>query len=104
MAGGSREDGSARVGDYRVTEMGRAFVRGEIAVPKHLYIYNNAVLEVEDAAPVKQIKIREAFGKRFNYDELMGNLPADDGLDRIVIHNPLVDVAVDYEHGTLFAA
>ena len=103
-ASGTRADGSDRVGNYRITDRGRAFVRGALAVPKHLYIYNNRVLEVVSTKPVKMITFRDTFGKRFHFDELMGNLPGADAFKGVAVHNPLVDVTVDTEHGTLFAA
>ena len=66
---GVREDGSNRVGVYRVTDKGRRFVRGELEVYSHILIYNN---EFKGFAG-EPIKIKAALGKKFNYDELMGN-------------------------------
>jgi hypothetical protein len=62
-----REDGSDRVGLYRITPRGRAFVMGLTRVPKYALIYNQTLLTLSD----EQIHIKDALGKRFNYTELM---------------------------------
>ena len=63
-----REDGSPRVGYWRLTSLGSQFVKRQVRVPSHVYIYNGEALRrtVED-----QITIDEALGKEFNYDEIM---------------------------------
>lgn len=58
-------------GLYRPTEAGVAFVRGELAVPSHLSIYNNRRV----GQSRKLITIRAAFGRSFDYDELMRAAP-----------------------------
>jgi len=63
---GLRADGG-RQGDWRVTSLGKSFVRGLVTVPSHITVYNNAVSGTDGPA----ITIREALGSRFNYDELM---------------------------------
>jgi hypothetical protein len=62
-----RDDGSARVGVWRLTELGEAWVRCEATVPSHARIYNNRCLGLVG----DPITIREALGKKFRYDELM---------------------------------
>lgn len=66
---GEREDGSNRVGLYRVTYKGVQFVRSEIEVYSHIIIYSN-MFQGFSGEP---IKIKEALGKKFNYDELMNS-------------------------------
>jgi hypothetical protein len=66
---GTREDGSNRVGVYRVTENGRRFVRGQLQVYSHILIYNNEFKGFTG----NLVGIKEALGKKFNYNELMGN-------------------------------
>lgn len=55
-------------GVWRPTEKGHAFVAGELAIPRRVVVYNNA-LERFDGTDAT---IRAALGKKFNYEELMG--------------------------------
>jgi hypothetical protein len=64
---GEREDGSDRIGRYRITELGKQFVEGRIAVPRYVYLYNQMLLRLSE----EMTTIREALGDRFSYDELM---------------------------------
>ena len=68
-----RSDGSPRVGYWKLTPLGRQFVRRQAKVPSHVYIYNGEPLQraVEDL-----ITIDDALGTEFNYDEIMGNASA----------------------------
>ncbi|MEX2716777.1 MAG: hypothetical protein Q6370_010790 [Candidatus Sigynarchaeota archaeon] len=66
-AKGERDDGSDRVGRYRITELGRQFVEGKVKVASHVLLYNQMLLGVSS----EMISIREALGTRFRYDELM---------------------------------
>jgi len=72
---GKREDGSSRTGFYRITDKGRAFVKGAIPLPKHALFYDGTVLRL-DASEL--IFIKDALGKKFSYEELMA--PAPSGL------------------------
>ena len=65
---GKREDGSGRLGYYRITDAGRDFVYMGTAVPSHVFLYNQKVLGWERS----RVNLREALGKRFDYDDLMG--------------------------------
>lgn len=56
-----------QAGHWRVTGKGRAFVRCEISVPKHVLIYNDECLGFGD----EETTIRGALGDRFDYAELM---------------------------------
>lgn len=67
-APGDRDDGSDRVGRYRMTEIGRQFVEGRIAVPRYVYLYNQMLLRLSE----EMTTIQDALGDRFRYDELMG--------------------------------
>lgn len=62
-----KDDGNPHAGYWRITELGRSFVREQAKVPSHIYIYNNRVLKSEK----EQVGIRGSLGKKFNYDELM---------------------------------
>lgn len=65
---GKREDGSARVGFFRITQRGIDFVKAKIKVEKYAHCYNQSVLAFSDAT----VSISEALGSKFNYSELMG--------------------------------
>lgn len=64
---GKREDGSNRNGHFRITDAGMDFVSGKMSVKSHVHIYNNIVMGFSDTT----ITIREALGKKFDYQELM---------------------------------
>lgn len=64
---GERDDGSDRVGWWRLTDLGRAFVQDQVSVPRYAVIFNGKCLTL-DGPPWS---IRDALGKRFNYRELM---------------------------------
>lgn len=66
--GGVRDDGSDRVGYYRITELGQHFVEERVAVPKYIWIHNQQVWGVDGT---KTIMIRDALGEKFRYDDLM---------------------------------
>lgn len=63
-----RDDGSTRVGWWRLTALGRSFVLDQARVPKYARIYNNRLLNLDDA---ERVSIRDALGTSFNYDDLM---------------------------------
>jgi hypothetical protein len=65
---GQREDGSNRVGWWRLTDRGRAFVRGEVTVPRKARIYANRLLSFEG----EQWTISDALRHPFDFRELMG--------------------------------
>lgn len=67
-----REDDCPHTGYYRVTEAGRAFVLGQITVPRWAIFYAGRVLRLDDR---KRVSIQQALGKRFNYAELMATSP-----------------------------
>lgn len=68
-----REDGSPRNGYYRITEKGKEFVRGTIALPRYALFYDGRVLRLDDD---RRITIGTALGKRFDYAELMSRAPS----------------------------
>lgn len=65
---GEREDGSKRNGYYKITGRGMAFAEGKLTVQKSAVIFNNKFQHFEGP----EIKITDALGSKFNYDELMG--------------------------------
>lgn len=64
-----RADGSSRVGYWKLTALGREFVKRQVKVPLHVYIYNGEALS---RTVDEQITIDDALGTEFNYDEIMG--------------------------------
>lgn len=64
-----RDDSSTRTGYWRITERGKAFVRGEIRVHKTVELYNQRRTK-KDADPTT-VSIQEALGTRFDYAALM---------------------------------
>jgi len=64
-----RDDGSPRVGYWRLTQLGRQFVARQVKVPSHVFIYNGAPLHRTVDA---MITIDEALGTEFSYEEIMG--------------------------------
>lgn len=70
-----RKDGSWRNGHYKITSKGVAFVKGEISVPKYVYIYSQNVLGFSDGDkyPKEDTTIQDSLGENFNYRELMGD-------------------------------
>jgi len=63
-----RDDGSPRVGYWRMTLLGRQFVARQVKVPSHVYIYNGTPLQ---RVVEQQISIDDALGTEFSYEELM---------------------------------
>lgn len=64
---GERDDGSNRIGTYRITDLGRAFCEGRAKVWRRMYFFDGRVIGHDDDL----ISIREALGKGFDYSELM---------------------------------
>lgn len=64
---GVRDDGSTRVGWWRVTARGRRFVRNEEKVFKNAHVYAEMVYQRDG----DEVSIIDALGKRFNYAALM---------------------------------
>lgn len=72
-AEGRRDDNSPRTGVYRITDAGKAFVRGETSLPRWAVFYDGRVLRLDDS----QVgTITDALAKRFNYAELMATAPS----------------------------
>jgi hypothetical protein len=65
---GVRDDGSKRVGYYRVTELGIRFVKREATVPERARLYNQVFLGLVG----DPVTIDKALHTRFSYDDLMG--------------------------------
>lgn len=64
---GRRQDGSTRVGWWRVTNLGKSYVRGTTSVPKYAREFKSNVQKLHGEPRT----IRDALGEKFNYDELM---------------------------------
>lgn len=55
-------------GFWRITPKGKKFAKGEIALPKHCIVFNKELIRLDGT---EQVKITDALGDRFNYQELM---------------------------------
>src|SRR5262245_50953846 len=64
-----REDGSKRVGVWRLTDKGVAFLQGRMRVPKYAKIYDGRCLGLDHT---ELVDVRDCLGTKFNYEELMG--------------------------------
>lgn len=84
---GEREDGSKRNGFYKITGRGIMFAEGKLTVPEKAVLLNNVFQRFEGG----EIKIKEAMGNRFNYDELM-NGHTTKKKDTTPVNNPLFNV------------
>lgn len=62
-----RDDSSKRAGYWKITEMGKQFVRGEIGVQSHARVFNSKAYGLIGDV----IDIHQALGNKFNYGELM---------------------------------
>jgi hypothetical protein len=66
---GERADGSKRVGWWRLTPQGVAFVEGRARAPKFARLYAQRCLGFTG----EPITIRDALGNKFDYNELMSS-------------------------------
>jgi hypothetical protein len=65
---GDRDDEGRRSGIWRITERGERFVRGDLRVPKYVYVYNGEVVGKEKST---RISIEDALRQKFDYAALM---------------------------------
>lgn len=66
-----REDGSARVGWWRLLPHGRAFLRGEVAVPKTVFVYNNAAIDPPPGFTAsREVRIGDVIRERFDFGKV----------------------------------
>lgn len=63
-----RDDKSDRAGYWKITELGRQFVQGEVTVKSHVKVFNSK--RYGDLIG-EEITVHDALGSRFNYSELM---------------------------------
>lgn len=62
-------DGAAVRGYYRITKRGRQFVRGQITLPRYIFVYNNTLFGFDGS---EITDIQTALTDKFSYTELMG--------------------------------
>jgi len=63
----NKKSGSSHVGLWRLTPLARAFVDGNATIPSWVKDFDNRVLEMSK----EPVAIRQALGKKYNYDEMM---------------------------------
>lgn len=68
-----RQDGSKRVGEYKVTQRGIDFAENNLKVHAKAKIYNGKDYGFEG----KQVSIKDVLGSKFNYDDLMNDTGDD---------------------------
>ncbi len=66
---GSRLDGSKRTGLYKITELGKAFVREETKVPAYIYMYQSRLYDVDEKIPL--ISFNESLDIHYDHKEQM---------------------------------
>jgi|TARA_R110000822_G_C14946169_1_gene454324 hypothetical protein len=54
-------------GYYRITRLGREFLRRRTTIPKYIYLYNNTLHDTS----TEQVFVEDANKEFFDYDELM---------------------------------
>lgn len=62
-----KKDGTKKAGYYRMPEKGHQFAKGEVKVPKVVFLYNDNFLGFGPG----EVTIHECLGKEFNYEDLM---------------------------------
>jgi len=62
-----RDDGSNRIGYYRVTQLGKEFAKGAVEVRKYIWIYNDTFLGYDDSKAI--VTIYDCLKEKYNYDE-----------------------------------
>lgn len=67
---GQRDDGSNRMGWWRITDLGHRFVLGQATVPKYARTFNGRCLGLVG----EPVTVMDALGKKFNYAELMAGV------------------------------
>jgi hypothetical protein len=66
----NREDSSPRNGYYMISGRGIRFLRNQLSVPSHIFLYNNEVKDVSETL----VSVTDCLGAKFNYHEMMGGL------------------------------
>lgn len=54
-------------GYWRLTHLGADFVLGSAKVPKHIYVYNDTIIDKSE----ETVTIRDCLSNKFDYEELM---------------------------------
>lgn len=65
--GDTPDDGAKSSGYWRITDLGRQFVRGEVSMKRYIYLYDNRLMKFSE----ETITIHEALGDNFDFKELM---------------------------------
>jgi len=66
---GIREDGSGRVGFWRVTDYGKQFIHSGVGAYQYAIVFNGKRIRFEGGC----VTIHHCLGEKFNYAELMGS-------------------------------
>lgn len=66
---GERDDGSSRIGMWRITEAGLRYLRGA-TIHKYARLYDGRCLNLTGP----QVTVKDALGSKFDYDSLMAGV------------------------------
>jgi len=56
-------------GHWRITKLGKQFVKGEVKVAKYVYIYNNQLQHKDN---LKKVDVHECIKNKFKFSDIMG--------------------------------
>ena len=65
-------EGQKYSGQWMATRQGRLFALDRMRVPSHVLVFDARTFGYDGS---RLVSVREALGERFNYDELMAELP-----------------------------
>ena len=63
---GEKEDGNPNTGYYKITELGKTFVEGNIELPSNVNIYNNRFFGFDKES--KNVNIHDCIKNKFSYN------------------------------------
>lgn len=69
-----KTNGEPASGIWRLTDLGKRFIRGEVEVPRIVYLVNDILVEVSE----EKTDVIKSLGDHFNYRELIGWSQKDD--------------------------
>jgi hypothetical protein len=63
---GGKEDGNPNTGYYKITELGKTFVEGNIELPSNVNIYNNRFFGFDKES--KNVSVHDCIKNKFSYN------------------------------------
>lgn len=68
---GEREDGSNRVGMWKLTDTGYAFLRDNLRVRRYVYVYAGKQIPDPPGADMSTVDIAQVLRRPFNFNEIV---------------------------------